>query len=283
MIIWLITLEIMCKLKFVIYSPSFVFPCVFFLLLLLRFCYSLSVFFGTKRFDAGPHVDCCRFSGNTIIKVLHTSHSTLDRTCSDSVVSLRCRKSTSDLTNVTDNTSQPLVTTHHKRRGSSKVWFPLLIPIFFFLCFFSFFLTLSPLKRCQKPSTLWLAIVWIEPFLWWDRWCLSVTGWISLFGQPQKLKGFDEKRHIKCINIRRHWSISLSGIRTGTPTKNIQFSWAARYVNDIHSTATFHLCLDLTGHLQTLVKNFFMKIKNQKENFRKFRNVGGCFDLIMFM
>lgn len=57
-------------------------------------------------------------------KVLHTSHSTLDRTCSDSVVSLRCRKSTSDLTNVSDNGSgTPVVTAHHRRRGSSKVSF----------------------------------------------------------------------------------------------------------------------------------------------------------------
>lgn len=54
-------------------------------------------------------------------QVLHTSHSTLDRTCSDSVVSLRCRKSTSDLTNVNDNNGTPVVTAQHRRRGSSKV------------------------------------------------------------------------------------------------------------------------------------------------------------------
>lgn len=59
-------------------------------------------------------------------QVLHTSHSTLDRTCSDSVVSLRYRKSTSDLTNVTGNNSTPVVTAHHKRRGSSKVKYILL-------------------------------------------------------------------------------------------------------------------------------------------------------------
>ncbi|XP_052873861.1 arf-GAP with ANK repeat and PH domain-containing protein cnt-2-like [Anopheles cruzii] len=37
-------------------------------------------------------------------QVLRNSHSTLDRTCSDSVVSLVCRKSTSDLTQVSDGT-----------------------------------------------------------------------------------------------------------------------------------------------------------------------------------
>lgn len=56
------------------------------------------------------------------LQVLHTSHSTLDRTCSDSVVSLRYRKSTSDLTDEPPaaESNTPVVTTH-KRRGSSKV------------------------------------------------------------------------------------------------------------------------------------------------------------------
>ncbi|KAJ6645420.1 GTP-binding protein GEM [Pseudolycoriella hygida] len=55
-------------------------------------------------------------------QVLHTSHSTLDRTCSDSVVSLRYRKSTSDLTDeppAAESNNTPVVATH-KRRGSSK-------------------------------------------------------------------------------------------------------------------------------------------------------------------
>ncbi|KAG4069707.1 hypothetical protein HA402_002286, partial [Bradysia odoriphaga] len=59
---------------------------------------------------------------NLISQVLHTSHSTLDRTCSDSIVSLRYRKSTSDLTDkppAAESNSTPVVTTH-KRRGSSK-------------------------------------------------------------------------------------------------------------------------------------------------------------------
>lgn len=56
------------------------------------------------------------------LQSLHTSHSTLDRTCSDSVVSLCCRKSTSDLTAVTESNSEtPVVASHHRRRGSSKV------------------------------------------------------------------------------------------------------------------------------------------------------------------
>lgn len=62
-----------------------------------------------------------------------TSHSTLDRTCSDSVVSLCCRKSTSDLTAVTEGTGTgtPVVASHHRRRGSSKVMFFSLINIQF--------------------------------------------------------------------------------------------------------------------------------------------------------
>lgn len=54
------------------------------------------------------------------MQALHTSHSTLDRTCSDSVMSLYCRKSTSDLTTVTESSTAP-VASHHRRRGSSKV------------------------------------------------------------------------------------------------------------------------------------------------------------------
>lgn len=54
-------------------------------------------------------------------QALHTSHSTLDRTCSDSVMSSSyCRKSTSDLTTVTESSTAP-VASHHRRRGSSKV------------------------------------------------------------------------------------------------------------------------------------------------------------------
>lgn len=64
---------------------------------------------------------CVFFFFVSVWQVLHTSHSTLDRTCSDSVVSLRCRKSTSDLTNVNDNNGTPVVTAQHRRRGSSKV------------------------------------------------------------------------------------------------------------------------------------------------------------------
>ena len=59
-------------------------------------------------------------------QALHNSHSTLDRTCSDSVVSLKHRKSTSDLTNddtfrkENENASSNTVTQKHRRRGSSK-------------------------------------------------------------------------------------------------------------------------------------------------------------------
>lgn len=54
-----------------------------------------------------------------IFQAIHNSHTTLDRTCSDSVVSLRCRKSTSDLTEISEAHTpvQPL----QRRRGSSKV------------------------------------------------------------------------------------------------------------------------------------------------------------------
>ncbi|XP_055853796.1 dentin sialophosphoprotein isoform X4 [Episyrphus balteatus] len=44
-------------------------------------------------------------TSNPGYQILHSSHSTLDRTCSDSVVSLRCRKSTSDLTYDKDDIS----------------------------------------------------------------------------------------------------------------------------------------------------------------------------------
>lgn len=65
----------------------------------------------------------------TPFKALHNSHSTLDRTCSDSVVSLKHRKSTSDLTNDDsyrkDNEKTCSATASHshkkhRRRGSSK-------------------------------------------------------------------------------------------------------------------------------------------------------------------
>ncbi|XP_017150251.1 uncharacterized protein LOC108160633 isoform X3 [Drosophila miranda] len=71
-------------------------------------------------------------TSNPGYQVLHSSHSTLDRTCSDSVVSLRYRKSTSDLTQDPDHElsgckpSKPVkakreVVEHKpRRRGSSK-------------------------------------------------------------------------------------------------------------------------------------------------------------------
>ncbi|XP_063709642.1 uncharacterized protein LOC134838112 isoform X1 [Culicoides brevitarsis] len=51
-------------------------------------------------------------------QAIHNSHSTLDRTCSDSVVSSRIRKSTSDLTQASD--VQSPIQPPHRRRGSSK-------------------------------------------------------------------------------------------------------------------------------------------------------------------
>ncbi|XP_039483273.1 uncharacterized protein LOC120446399 isoform X3 [Drosophila santomea] len=67
-------------------------------------------------------------TSNPGYQVLHSSHSTLDRTCSDSVVSLRYRKSTSDLTQDADHElsgckpTKPKAHVEHKprRRGSSK-------------------------------------------------------------------------------------------------------------------------------------------------------------------
>lgn len=70
-------------------------------------------------------------NNDLIIQVLHSSHSTLDRTCSDSVVSLRHRKSTSDLTQDGDGerakhkfggeSSTPTAANYKpRRRGSSK-------------------------------------------------------------------------------------------------------------------------------------------------------------------
>lgn len=56
-------------------------------------------------------------------QALHNSHSTLDRTCSDSVVSLKHRKSTSDLTNDElrkENENASSTAAKHRRRGSSK-------------------------------------------------------------------------------------------------------------------------------------------------------------------
>ncbi|XP_013104329.2 uncharacterized protein LOC106084907 [Stomoxys calcitrans] len=71
-------------------------------------------------------------TSNPGYQVLHSSHSTLDRTCSDSIVSLRYRKSTSDLTKETEEDknktkiggepSTPSAGNNIKprRRGSSK-------------------------------------------------------------------------------------------------------------------------------------------------------------------
>ncbi|KAL5286747.1 REM1 family protein [Megaselia abdita] len=70
-------------------------------------------------------------TSNPGYQVLHSSHSTLDRTCSDSVVSLaRCRKSTSDLRSSQDEESstgyterrlsQVSTSSKFRRRGSSK-------------------------------------------------------------------------------------------------------------------------------------------------------------------
>lgn len=70
-------------------------------------------------------------TSNPGYQVLHSSHSTLDRTCSDSVVSLsRCRKSTSDLRSSQDDdcptvynerrSSQASTSSKFRRRGSSK-------------------------------------------------------------------------------------------------------------------------------------------------------------------
>lgn len=67
-------------------------------------------------------------TSNPGYQVLHSSHSTLDRTCSDSVVSLRYRKSTSDLTQDAEHElsgckpNKPKAHVEHKprRRGSSK-------------------------------------------------------------------------------------------------------------------------------------------------------------------
>lgn len=63
----------------------------------------------------------------TPCQALHNSHSTLDRTCSDSVVSLKHhRKSTSDLTNdepyrkENESTTPTNAPQKHRRRGSSK-------------------------------------------------------------------------------------------------------------------------------------------------------------------
>lgn len=70
-------------------------------------------------------------TSNPGYQVLHSSHSTLDRTCSDSAVSLsRCRKSTSDLRSSQDEESstgyterrlsQVSTSSKFRRRGSSK-------------------------------------------------------------------------------------------------------------------------------------------------------------------
>ncbi|XP_037805253.1 uncharacterized protein LOC119599542 [Lucilia sericata] len=70
-------------------------------------------------------------TSNPGYQVLHSSHSTLDRTCSDSVVSLRYRKSTSDLTQDSENdrnkhkhvgeaTTPTAGSYKPRRRGSSK-------------------------------------------------------------------------------------------------------------------------------------------------------------------
>lgn len=66
----------------------------------------------------------CLFHGcATLItfQALHNSHSTLDRTCSDTVVSLKHRKSTSDLTANDENPQDGIpYVSKHRRRGSSK-------------------------------------------------------------------------------------------------------------------------------------------------------------------
>lgn len=72
----------------------------------------------------------CLFLSGTqkpLQQALHNSHSTLDRTCSDSVVSLKHRKSTSDLTHDDDsfrkengNVTPTNAPQKHRRRGSSK-------------------------------------------------------------------------------------------------------------------------------------------------------------------
>ncbi|KAM8711970.1 hypothetical protein ACLKA7_012479 [Drosophila subpalustris] len=68
-------------------------------------------------------------TSNPGYQVLHSSHSTLDRTCSDSVVSLRYRKSTSDLTKDSEHElsgckpakpKRDAVEYKPRRRGSSK-------------------------------------------------------------------------------------------------------------------------------------------------------------------
>lgn len=68
-------------------------------------------------------------TSNPGYQVLHSSHSTLDRTCSDSVVSLRYRKSTSDLTQDAEHElsgckpakpKRDAVEYKPRRRGSSK-------------------------------------------------------------------------------------------------------------------------------------------------------------------
>ncbi|KAH8405706.1 hypothetical protein KR215_006988 [Drosophila sulfurigaster] len=68
-------------------------------------------------------------TSNPGYQVLHSSHSTLDRTCSDSVVSLRYRKSTSDLTKDSEHElsgckpakpKRDPVEYKPRRRGSSK-------------------------------------------------------------------------------------------------------------------------------------------------------------------
>ncbi|KAH8401193.1 hypothetical protein KR009_003564 [Drosophila setifemur] len=88
-----------------------------------------------ERMQDGPQTShrqrrhAINITSNPGYQVLHSSHSTLDRTCSDSVVSLRYRKSTSDLTQDPDHElsgckPKPKRDNHveHKprRRGSSK-------------------------------------------------------------------------------------------------------------------------------------------------------------------
>ncbi|XP_053689210.1 uncharacterized protein LOC128738241 [Sabethes cyaneus] len=61
-------------------------------------------------------------TSNPCYQVLRNSHSTLDRTCSDSVVSLNCHKSTSDLTQTSDANAAGLGAAGRKgrRRSSHK-------------------------------------------------------------------------------------------------------------------------------------------------------------------
>lgn len=124
------------------------------------------------------------------VQPLNTSHSTLDRTCSDSVVSLSGRKSTSDLTTVTESSEMPATASHHRRRGSSKVssFFVLFawLSKFFFLLFLQWFefnsktlqVVISQLNRKnhQTETLIWCASSWKLLILLYIL-CLDVLSW----------------------------------------------------------------------------------------------------------